>query len=146
MFFSKSFGYAVRSVLYIASVQDKKGFVQLEEVARTLELPRQFLARVLKNLVKENILISVKGPKGGFTITEEGRQTTLITILELTDGNRTKECVLKSKNCNNSNPCPLHDQFEQARKNVSDVLRTVTIQSLMKGDHRRFIKSLLEND
>jgi Rrf2 family protein len=145
MFFSKSFGYAVRSILYIAAEQDKKGFVQLDDISTTLKLPRQFLARWLKNLVKENILISVKGPKGGFALSKEGRQVKLITILEITDGNRLDECVLKSKNCSTSSPCPLHDQFAPMRKAISDILNTATIHSLMKGEHKRFIKTLSED-
>jgi Rrf2 family transcriptional regulator, iron-sulfur cluster assembly transcription factor len=144
MFFSKSFGYAVRSVLYIASVQDKKDFVQLEEISTTLKLPRQFLARVLKNLVKQKILVSFKGPTGGFAVSKEGMQAKLITILELTDGNRLEECVLKSGNCNAANPCPAHDQFALVRRKMSVVLSSITIHSLLKGDQKQFIKSLIE--
>ena len=47
MFFSKTFGYAVRSVLFIASVQKQKLSVQLDEISSTLHLPKQFLGRVL---------------------------------------------------------------------------------------------------
>ena len=42
MIFSKSFGYAVRGVLYIALMQDEKRYVQVEEIASTLSVPRHF--------------------------------------------------------------------------------------------------------
>lgn len=146
MFFSKSFGYAVRSVLYVASVQDKKKFIRIKEISTTLKLPKQFLARVIKNLVKEKVLVSSKGPMGGVGISDAGMQTSLIHILELTDSNRLDQCVLKSKACNVANPCPVHDQFSKARKEMSDALSSITIASLIKGDHKQFVESLLENN
>ena len=146
MIFSKSFGYAVRSILYIASAKNKKEFIRIEEISTTLKLPRQFLARVIKNLVKEKVLISSKGPIGGVGITSEGMQTTLFRILELTDGNRLNQCVLKSKDCNTTNPCPVHERFSTARKEMSDILTNTTIASLIKGEHKQFIQSLLETN
>jgi DNA-binding IscR family transcriptional regulator len=53
MTFSKSFGYAVRGVLYIAIMQDEKRYVQVEEIAGQLAVPRHFMGKILKNLVKE---------------------------------------------------------------------------------------------
>lgn len=146
MFFSKSFGYAVRGILYIASVQDKKEFIRIAEISTTLKLPKQFLARVIKNLVKEKILVSSKGPMGGVGISDAGMQTNLIRILEVTDGNKLDQCVLKSKTCNTSNPCPMHDQFSKARKEMSDALTNITIASLLKVDHKQFIQSLIESN
>jgi Rrf2 family transcriptional regulator, iron-sulfur cluster assembly transcription factor len=43
MIFSKSFGYALRSVLYVALVKDEKEKTQLDEIAGALNVPRYFL-------------------------------------------------------------------------------------------------------
>jgi Rrf2 family transcriptional regulator, iron-sulfur cluster assembly transcription factor len=65
MVFSKSFGYALRGVLYVTMAGEKKTMIQLEEVAHQLTVPKHFLAKVMKNLVKEGVLNSMKGPYGG---------------------------------------------------------------------------------
>jgi len=144
MLFSKSFGYAVRSVLYIAAVQNEKKYVQLDEITSKLSLPKQFLGRILKTLAKEKILVSFKGPTGGFRISQEGMQLPLIKILEITDGNRLENCVLKKKECNPANLCPLHDHFTKIREAVITVMSNTTISELIKDDHQAFIMSLSE--
>lgn len=144
MLFSKSFGYAVRSILYIASVQNEKQFVQLEEISSNLHLPRQFMARVLKNLAKTKILTSTKGPRGGFSIGEQGLETSLLKILEVTDGNSLENCVLKKKNCNPSNSCPVHNDFTGIRKELIHLMSNLTIAKLLKQDNAGFLKSLSE--
>lgn len=144
MFFSKSFGYAVRSVLYIASVQQENRYVQLEEIATRLGLPKQFMGRVLKILAKEKILLSFKGPTGGFAIDKNGLKMPLMRILEITDGNKLEKCILKSRNCNALNPCPVHFQFAKIRDDVGRVLRDTTIAELVSGKQQDFIKSLSE--
>lgn len=144
MLFSKSFGYAVRAVLYIASMQNGKRQVQLDEITSNLHLPKQFIARILKTLVKEKVLTSVKGPNGGFSITKEALQFSLLRILEVTDGNNLDNCVLKKKDCSEDNPCPVHDQFTNIRQEIKQVMLGTTIAELVKGKHADFIKSLSE--
>jgi len=42
MLFSKSFGYALRGILYMALVRDKKSKVQTNEIALQLPVPEAF--------------------------------------------------------------------------------------------------------
>ena len=144
MLFSKSFGYAMRSVLYIASVKSEKRFVQLDEITSKLALPRQFTAKVLKILAREKVLISFKGPTGGFAINEESLQLPLIRLMEITDDNRLDDCVIKKRSCNPANPCPVHDKFSKIREDLKTVMHKTTIADFVKQNDPDFIKSLCE--
>ena len=77
MIFSKSFGYALRGVLYISMTGEDKTRVQLDEIASELAIPRHFLGKVMKKLVKEGVLSSLKGPYGGFSINGKNMETEL---------------------------------------------------------------------
>ena len=68
MFLSKSFGYALRGVLYVALIDKEKRKVRLDEIAEKLSVPRHFLAKIMKTMVKESVLQSTKGPYGGFCL------------------------------------------------------------------------------
>ena len=143
MTFSKSFGYAVRGVLYIAIMQDEKRFVQVEEIAAKLAVPRHFMGKILKRLVKENILVSVKGPTGGFTINEHTLLLPLIRLVEITDGSGLfSSCVLRLEKCNPSNPCPMHQQMEVVNRELKAILFNTTIGELLDGNKPGLIKSL----
>ena len=143
MTFSKSFGYAVRGVLYIAMMQNEKRFVQVEEMAAQLLVPRHFMGKILKRMVKEKIISSSKGPAGGFTVNEDTLDTSLLRLIDITDGPDVfRTCVLRLKECNSSNPCPLHNQMETLNARLKTILLTTTIRNLMVEDKNDFIRSL----
>lgn len=143
MLFSKSFGYALRGVLYVAILSDSKPRIQLEEIAQKLSVPRHFLGKVMKGLVKEKILRSLKGPYGGFSLHENTIDTTLLKLAEVTgDTGLFESCVLRLRQCNAKNPCPMHKEAESLRKKWQDLLASTTIGDLLKKDQPDFIQSI----
>lgn len=143
MIFSKSFGYAVRGVLYVALMQDEKRYVHVEEIATKLVVPRHFMGKILKRLVKENVIASSKGPAGGFTINDQTLQLPLVRLVDITDGLEAfGNCVLRVKECNASNPCPLHYQVESVKLRLNSLLSETTIGDLLKEDKADFIRSI----
>ena len=56
MFLSKSFGYALRGILYIAVMQDEHRKVQIDEIATKLSVPKHFLGKILQQIVKADLL------------------------------------------------------------------------------------------
>ncbi|HEV7333009.1 MAG TPA: Rrf2 family transcriptional regulator [Flavisolibacter sp.] len=143
MIFSKSFGYAVRGVLYIAMVDDTRPFVQAEEIAEKLAVPRHFMGKILKKLAKAGVLSSSKGKTGGFALTPETESIQLIEIFNLTDGPDTfQNCSLRMQACHHSNPCPLHGQMEVVKEQLRHLLSNTTIGDLLKGDKADFLESI----
>lgn len=143
MLFSKTFGYAIRGILYVAMSNDDKTRVQLDEIAEKLSVPRHFLGKVMKDLVKEDILRSMKGPYGGFYIHEKTMGTTLMELSRLTgDRNVFESCVLRLRKCNASSPCPMHKHVDAMRNEWQNLLATTTIGDLMNSDKQDLIKSI----
>jgi Rrf2 family protein len=132
MLFSKSFGYAIRGVLYIAASPNTRK-VRIEELAYRLQVPRHFMGKVMKTLVKNGILNSSKGPSGGFYINSQTFEIPLIRILEITDGLKQFDtCVLRFEKCNQHNPCPLHNSMSQQNSCLTELFTSTTIGELVK--------------
>jgi len=143
MFLSKSFGYALRGVLYVAIKEGEGRKVQLDEIAINIGMPRHFLAKIMKTMVKEGILLSTKGPYGGFSINDQTLDTRLIQLVKITDGmEQFKICVLSLRNCNSANPCPLHNQMLNLRDNFLAELSEKKISDLLDNKNPDFIKSI----
>jgi Rrf2 family transcriptional regulator, iron-sulfur cluster assembly transcription factor len=137
MIFSKSFGYAVRGILYIASRQQEKQYVQVEEISAQLEAPRHFMGKILKRLAKEGILVSVKGPSGGFTTNESTLSLPLSRLLDITnDSASLTQCVMRVKACNGENPCPMHYKIEPVKQELKDILGNTHIGSLLTNEKK----------
>lgn len=143
MFLSKSFGYALRGILYIALLQDEQRRIQIDEIAQKLSVPKHFLGKIMQNVVKAGLLQSTKGPYGGFSLHPDTLVTPLIKLVEITDGmEQFNLCVLQLRNCNGVNPCPLHAETEIVKNKLLKVFHYTTIADLLSNDKKVLIKSL----
>lgn len=143
MFLSKSFGYALRGILYIAVMRDEERKVQIEEIATKLAVPKHFLGKIMQQVVKAGLLKSTKGPYGGFSLAGETLTTPVIRLVEITDGlEQFSMCVLKLKYCNGLNPCPLHYEIEEVKRNYLNVFNKNTFGDLLKDSKSDLLKSL----
>jgi Rrf2 family protein len=146
MILSKSFGYALRGILYIAKMQDEQRKVQIDEIAVKLSVPKHFLGKIMQQSVKAGLLRSTKGPFGGFFLESETLSTPLIKLVEVTDGlDQFNICVLKLKHCDGKNPCPLHYEMEEIKRKFLTVFKETSIGDLLKDNKADFIKSLSTN-
>lgn len=84
---TKASTYAVLAVAEIAKRQQTSpGEVQAGEIARCMDLPGAYAAKVLTQLARANILRSDRGPRGGFRLVNPPAAITLLDIIEAVDG------------------------------------------------------------
>ena len=101
--------YAIRSVLYLSIHSTHEIKIGVKKVAEELENPQPFLAKLLQQLAKSNLISSVKGPNGGFYLTEKNLENSLWDIVKCIDGgDKFDNCFLGLSLCDDSNPCPVH--------------------------------------
>jgi len=143
MLFSKSFGYALRGILYVAISGNEHKRIPIEEISVRLSVPRHFLGKIMNKLAKEGILSSTKGPNGGFALNDLTLSTSLLTLLESINGlNQFNECVLRLKKCNSKHPCPLHERIQGYKASVLELFSRTDIASLIKNNQPDFIKTI----
>ena len=136
---SKKCKYALRAVLFLAveSTMEKK--LNIRDVAERLKMPMPYLGKILQELVRKNIISSIKGPNGGFYLTESNLQIPLIKVVEVMDGLSFFEtCGLGLEECSEARPCPIHDEFKKAREHLKNTFQTKTIEEMsadIKANH-----------
>jgi Rrf2 family transcriptional regulator, iron-sulfur cluster assembly transcription factor len=97
----------------------------------------------MNKVVKKGILNSTKGPNGGFCLNSGTLDTSLLTLIELTDGLAQFDgCVLRLRKCNEDHPCPLHYQTIDYKNNLLKTFSDTNIGSLLKQDKPHFIQSI----
>ncbi len=64
--FSNSSKYAIKAVLFLAlnSNEDKK--IMVKDIANPINVPQAYIAKLLQELSRQNVISSTRGPKGGF--------------------------------------------------------------------------------
>jgi Rrf2 family protein len=131
--FSKTCEYAIRATIYIASESSDGKRSGIKEIARKIESPEPFTAKILQRLVKANIVRSIKGNGGGFEIDKlQFKHLKLEQIVKAIDGNDLFDrCSLGLHDCSDSQPCPFHHKYKPLRENLKKTLKETTIEELL---------------
>jgi Rrf2 family protein len=134
MMFSKSCEYAIKATIHICIETRNGGRLSVSEIARAIESPEPFTAKILQNLSRHNIVSSAKGPGGGFYIAKDAKPIIVMDIVKLIDGPHAFErCGLGLKDCNDKKPCPIHNEFKSYAAKLKNLLEKKTIQELSKS-------------
>ena len=129
--FSKACEYGIRAVIYLWSQNTKGVKLGVKDICKEIDAPEFFTAKILQSLAKQDLVSSTKGPNGGFYISEEQENMRLFDLVTAIDGDKLfKGCGLGLKQCSESHPCPIHDEYKKIRENLAKLLSDKTIKKL----------------
>jgi Rrf2 family protein len=129
---SKSCVYAIRSLVFIAQNATVDSKMGIKAVAEELDLPTPYLGKILQQLTRNKIIQGVKGPRGGFYLTNECKKTKIIKVIEVMDGlDFFTTCGLGLKDCSDAYPCPMHNEFKVYKEGLWDLYNSRSIADLV---------------
>lgn len=130
--FSKACEYGIKATIFIAIMSEHEKRVSLNDIAREIDSPVSFTAKILQTLVKSSIIDSIKGPSGGFEIKKaKAGKIKLSKIVSAIDGDSIyKNCGLGFQSCNENKPCPLHYKFVKIREDLRKMLEETSLLDL----------------
>ncbi|WKN43038.1 RrF2 family transcriptional regulator [Tunicatimonas pelagia] len=133
--FSKACEYGIRATVYVAQQSRQSRRVSLKHIAREIDSPVAFTAKILQQLTKYEIIRSVMGVHGGFEMHEVQRsQIRLSQIVEAIDGpDIYRRCALGLPGCNALKPCPVHSKFVTIRNELKNMLESTYVSELADG-------------
>lgn len=121
--FSKTCEYAIRAMIFIAQ-QSKKGIKSgIKEIVQAIDCPEYFIAKILQELARRGLVQSVKGPNGGFYLDDDAFECSLADVVRAIDGDKIfSGCGLGLKQCSETRPCPIHNEFKKIRNEMRAML------------------------
>ena len=133
--FSNSSKYAIKAVLFLAVNSGEDNRIMVKDLAGSINVPQPYLAKLLQELSRKEIISSKKGPNGGFYLSKENTLHTLMDIVNVIDGDdKFNSCLLSLEKCNADKPCPLH--------NLARPSRSIFIKSLSENTIKNFSKQI----
>jgi len=131
--FSNSSKYALKAVLYLAVHSNENKKVMVKDIAEPINVPQAYVAKLLQELSKQNIISSTRGVYGGFYLTKLNFEHPIIDIIYAIEGkNKMNSCLLSLEKCNEQVPCPLHHLANPMRSQLIDTLKHKTIGDLVE--------------
>jgi Rrf2 family protein len=136
--FNKETEYALRSLVYIKLQNLKERRPGTSEVAKEIEAPPFYIAKILQRLVRLGFIKSLKGKGGGFFFDPDKPDQPLIKLISATEGDGSfSGCGLGLKQCDSENPCPLHDKYTVVRESINKLISEETIYGLAERVYKK---------
>ncbi len=122
--------YAVRVMIHLAG-QPLGSIVRLRTLASAVDVPESFLAKVLQTLTRSGMMVSRRGPDGGFELVPSSMQATILDVISAIDGPvQLNTCLGEQGCCERKEWCPAHSVWAEAQIAMLNVLNRETIGEL----------------
>jgi Rrf2 family protein len=110
-------------MIFVAKKSKDGSKIGIKEIAKGIDSPEHFIAKILQDLSRKGLVQSLKGPNGGFYLDVTSLQYSLADIVRETDGDKLfSGCGLGLKECSESQPCPIHHEFKKVRNDIFTML------------------------
>jgi len=128
---SKASEYAIRSLVYVAIKNRDNHRPGYREIAKEIDAPEQFTAKVLQLLVRQGLIQSIRGRGGGFFFKPDTAPLPLIEVINSIEGYKLfTRCGIGLSHCSDSNPCPIHLKYAIIRDQYRELATNTTIDML----------------
>lgn len=134
---SRKSDYALRAMVYIAAWEDNK-ICSINEIAEAEQVPREYLAKILKELSLQGFLHSYKGIHGGYRLARTREKVSFLDIIEGMQGKvAINDCIRHSNadGCGRKPGCAMHSFWKAEQERVTKSLGSVHLSSL---DYQQF--------
>ena len=134
----KTSEYAIRALVFVFMQNQAGKRPGFKEIAKKINSPEQFTAKILQKLAREQFVSSAKGRGGGFFFDQPVVPLNLYDVIRVLEGELFfSKCGFGLEHCNCENPCPMHDDYYPVREGFFNMVKNVTIQSLASKIHEQ---------
>lgn len=133
MIYPQATSYAIEALSFIAGLEPGTP-IKTRQLSHILEIPEQYLGKVMTQLVKKKYIRSSKGPTGGFELIVDPGKVTLYRIMASLDSLTPLEedCVMGLGNCSADTPCAFHDRWSVFKERVISEAQKLNLIDLSK--------------
>src|SRR5881398_701364 len=127
---SRKIDYGLRAMIHLAGLPAGK-VASLQDLAVTLHLPREFLAKILKILTDRGLVRSTRGAHGGYQLGRPPRDISFLEVIEAVEGPvQLNVCLDDKDRCDVSAGCTMYHVWKAGQDRMLEVYRRTTLAEL----------------
>jgi len=125
--------YALRVMVDLAR-HPAEGYIPLREIAQRQEISEKYLEIILKMLVREKIVVGLRGKGGGYRLNRAPEDCTVGEILRCTEGSLAPVACLEEAGspCPRASGCPTLPMWEKLDALVNGFFDGITLANLLE--------------
>lgn len=126
---TKQTDYGIVLLTHLASQPERH--LNAPELAAETQLPVPMVSKILKILVREGILMSHRGVKGGYSLARLAQEITMAEIIAALEGPiAITECIDVSSDCSHERLCPVRSNWHRINAAVRGALEGITLAEM----------------
>jgi Rrf2 family protein len=123
--------YAVKAVNFLVLNSSEENKLMVKDIADKISVPKPFLSKILQKLSASELISSIRGPGGGFFITQAQLEGSILDIIVETEGkDRLEQCALNFDNCNETSPCAIHYLIASQKEGLRQAYKDIKLKDL----------------
>ena len=135
--------YGTKALLEL-SLHWGEGSVLLKDIAQRQQIPLPYLQQLIGPLVKEGIIKTTRGARGGISLLKSPKEVILSEVIQLLEGSiAPAACVDNPELYPRSDICVTHDIWAEVKKAICGVLESTTFENLVKRKREKILQKQL---
>ncbi|MCH8027693.1 MAG: Rrf2 family transcriptional regulator [candidate division Zixibacteria bacterium] len=128
MIYPQATAYAIEALAFMSGL-DKGKAVKSRQLSKILDIPEQYLGKVMTQLVKKKYINSTKGPTSGFVLAVDHTKITFYRIMAALDSLTPleEECVMGMRQCSAETPCAFHERWVKFKEQAISEAQNLTL-------------------
>ncbi|HVB53674.1 MAG TPA: Rrf2 family transcriptional regulator [Candidatus Acidoferrales bacterium] len=128
--------YTVRAAIGLAGSWSPNGSSRkMREIAAEMGLPPTYAPQIFGRLVRADLVTARAGPSGGYRLTRDPAEITLLEVVEAGEGNLApRRCTLRGGPCRWADVCAVHPSWSRATSAVREALAGTTLAQVVETD------------
>lgn len=128
--------YGTRAMVEIARNHDQGLSTKRKDITANQGIPSSYLENILIDLRDKGLVTTVRGPKGGFSLTRKPEEMTMLDIIQALRGPDMlqAECLAEEFPCDRKNICITRQVWVAMQKAQDEVLKNISLKSLALSD------------
>jgi len=121
--------YGIVLLTHLAVQADRQ--LNAPELAAETQLSLPMVSKILKILVREGLLASHRGVKGGYSLGRLPEEITMAEIISALEGPiAITECIEVSSDCSHEQLCPVRSNWQRINEAVRGALEGITLAEM----------------
>ena len=121
--------YAITAIIDLA--QNQNGAVSLKDISVRQGISLSYLEQLFCKLKNKKVVISRRGPGGGYTLNRRSSDISLFEIITAVDENIDQTQCEGSMNCLKDKPCTTHHVWTGLNEIIKDYMKNITIEDVI---------------
>ncbi len=130
---SRKIDYALRAVIHLANEEASAGACSVAEIASRERIPRQFLEKIVQELIHKGLVRSRRGPHGGYVLARPAEDVSFRDVIEAVEGPISlNACVGDHAECFLIGTCGMERVWREGQRRVLDLFEKTTIADVRR--------------